>query len=94
MSWAVPEETQFEYGEEIEVRNSKEGERVRVIFLCKTNGNDTKPYIVADISKKAFDNGISFSSSSWSLARKAPPKLSRKEIAEKFWIDEDFIIEV
>lgn len=88
----VPEEPEFEFGEEIEVRDEIGGERKRVIFLCKTTVNDTHQYITADISKKSFDNGAGFHNNSWRFARKAPPKLSRKEIAEKFWVSEDFIL--
>lgn len=88
----VPEEPEFEFGEEIEVRDEIGGERKRVIFLCKTTANDTHQYITADISKKSFDNGARFHNNSWRFARKAPPKLSCKEIAEKFWVSEDFIL--
>ena len=88
----VPEEPEFKYWEEIEVRDEIGGERKRVIFLCKTTANDTHQYITADISKKSFDNGASFHNNSWRFARKAPPRLSRKEIAEKFWVSEDFIL--
>ena len=88
----VPPKPEFEFGEEIEVRDEIGGERKRVIFLCKTTANDTHQYITADISKKSFDNGASFHNNSWRFARKAPPKLSRKEIAEKFWVSEDFIL--
>ena len=88
----VPEEPEFKYWEEIEVRDEIGGERKRVIFLCKTTASDTHQYITADISKKSFDNGASFHNNSWRFARKAPPKLSRKEIAEKFWVSEDFVL--
>lgn len=88
----VPEEPEFEFGEEIEVRDEIGGERKRVIFLCKTTANDTHQYITADISKKSFDNGALFCNTSWRFARKAPPQLTRKEVAEKFWVSEDFIL--
>lgn len=80
----VPPKPEFEFGEEIEVRDEIGAERKRVIFLCKTTANDTHQYITADISKKSFDNGARFHNNAWRFARKAPPKLSRKEIAEKF----------
>ena len=88
----VPEEPEFKYWEEIEVRDEIGGERKRVIFLCKTTANDTHQYITADISKKSFDNGARFNNNAWRFARKAPPKLSRKEIAEKFWVSENFVL--
>lgn len=88
----VPEEPEFEFGEEIEVRDEIGGERKRVIFLCKTTENDTHQYITADISKKSFDNGARFHNNAWRFARKARPQLSRKKIAEKFWVSEDFIL--
>lgn len=86
----VPEEPEFEFGEEIEVRDEIGAERKRVIFLCKTTANDTHQYIIADISKKSFDNGARFHNNAWRFARKARPQLSRKEIADKFWVSEDF----
>ena len=86
----VPEEPEFEFGEEIEVRDQIGEKRKRVIFLCKTTANDTHQYITADISKKSFDNGALFCNTSWRFARKAPPQLTRKEVAEKFWVSEDF----
>ena len=86
----VPEEPEFKYWEEIEVRDEIGAERKRVIFLCKTTANDTHQYIIADISKKSFDNGARFHNNAWRFARKARPQLSRKEIADKFWVSEDF----
>ena len=88
----VPPKPEFEFGEEIEVRDEIGAERKRVIFLCKTTANDTHQYITADISKKSFDNGARFHNNAWRFARKAQPKLSRKEIAEKFWVSEDFVL--
>lgn len=88
----VPPKPEFEFGEEIEVRDEIGAERKRVIFLCKTTSNDTHQYITADISKKSFDNGARFHNNAWRFARKAQPKLSRKEIAEKFWVSEDFVL--
>lgn len=86
----VPEEPEFKYWEEIEVRDQIGEKRKRVIFLCKTTANDTYQYITADMSKKSFDNGALFCNTSWRFARKAPPQLTRKEVAEKFWVSEDF----
>lgn len=88
----VPPKPEFEFGEEIEVRDEIGAERKRVIFLCKTTANDTHQYITADISKKSFDNGARFHNNAWRFARKARPQLSRKEIAEKFWVREDFVL--
>ena len=88
----VPPKPEFEFGEEIEVRDEIGAERKRVIFLCKTTANDTHQYITADISKKSFDNGARFHNNSWRFARKARPKLIRKEVAEKFWVSEDFVL--
>ena len=88
----VPLKPEFKFGEEIEVRDEIGAERKRVIFLCKTTANDTHQYITADISKKSFDNGARFHNNSWRFARKARPKLIRKEVAEKFWVSEDFVL--
>ena len=88
----VPPKPEFKYWEEIEVRDEIGAERKRVIFLCKTTANDTHQYITADISKKSFDNGARFRNNSWRFARKARPKLTRKEVAEKFWVSEDFVL--
>lgn len=87
----IPEEPEFEFWGEIEVRDEMGAGRKRVIFLCKTTANDTHQYITADISKKSFNNGARFHNNAWRFARKAPPQLTRKEIAEKFWVSEDFI---
>ena len=88
----VPLKPEFKFGEEIEVRDEIGAERKRVIFLCKTTANDTHQYITADISKKSFDNGARFHNNSWRFARKAPVQLTRKEVADKFWVSEDFVL--
>ena len=88
----VPQEPEFKYWEEIEVRDQIGEKRKRVIFLCKTTANDTHQYITADISKKSFDNGALFCNTSWRFARKAPVQLTRKEVADKFWVSEDFVL--
>lgn len=88
----VPEEPEFEYGEEIEVSdNWKTWEKV--IFLIKIPWKIEYPYLcVASSDKGIFDQWKIISPCEWRYARKTRSQLTRKEIAEKFWIDKDFIL--
>jgi len=85
----VPEEPEFEYWEEIEVSHDKK-ERNKRIFLIKLV--DTfYPYIcVADGDECFYGTGEKYSTETYKYARKLRPSLTRKEIAEKFWVSEDF----
>lgn len=85
----VPEEPEFEEWEEIEVSHDKK-ERNKRIFLIKLV--DTfYPYIcVADGDECFYGTGEKYRTQTYKYARKRRPSLTRKEIAEKFGIDEDF----
>lgn len=88
----VPEEPEFEYGEEIEV-SYDEIQREKRIFLTKINWNAILPYVcVADYSHDNFISWSVFSTKDRKYARKLKPQLTRKEIAEKFWVSEDFTL--
>lgn len=88
----VPEEPEFEYGEEIEVSDTGT-ERGRRIFLHKVLWNAYSPYICTDWNNlDIFKNWDWFYTNSWKYARKLKPQLTRKEIAEKFWVSEDFTL--
>lgn len=87
----VPEECEFEYGEEVEVSNNGTEWEER-IFLAKIPWNPYDPYVCVDMCEEEdFALWKRFEWSSWEYIRKHKPQLTRKEIAEKFWIDKDFI---
>ncbi len=85
----VPEE-EFERWEIVEVWSNEEDKRVKRIFLCEIAWAKY-PYIcVYDNSQENFLNWKPFLWAEWNKIRKAKWKLTRKEIAEKFWVNEDF----
>ena len=85
----VPEE-EFERWEIVEVWSNAGTRRVKRIFLCEIAWAKY-PYIcVDDNSQENFLNWKPFLWAEWSKIRKAKWKLTRKEIAEKFWVNEDF----
>ena len=88
----VPPKPEFEFGEEIEVGDD-DWRREKRIFLLKIPWNVIDPYVVVEYGdNERFQFGESHDVEVWRFARKAPPKLSRKEIAEKFWVSEDFVL--
>ena len=88
----VPEEPEFEYWEEIEV-GDEDWRREQRIFLLKIPWNVIDPYVVVEWgNNERFQFGGSYDVEVWKFARKVPPKLSRKEIAEKFGVAEDFVL--
>ena len=88
----VPEEPEFEYWEEIEV-GDEDWRRKKRIFLLKIPWNVIDPYVVVERgSNERFQFGESYDVEVWRFARKVPSKLSRKEIAEKFWVSKDFVL--
>lgn len=88
----IPEEIEFEYWEEIEVGDD-DWRREKRIFLLKIPWNVIDPYVVVEWgSNERFQFGGSYDVEVWKFARKAPPNLSRKEIAEKFWVSENFVL--
>ena len=85
----VPEETEFESWEEIEVSHDKR-ERNKRIFLIKL-ADTFYPYTcVADGDECFYGTGEKYRTQTYKYARKLRPSLTRKEIAEKFWVSEDF----
>lgn len=85
----VPEEPEFDYWEEIEVSHDKK-ERNKRIFLIKL-ADTFYPYTcVADGDECFYGTGEKCRTQTYKYARKLRPSLTRKEIAEKFWVSEDF----
>lgn len=88
----VPEEPEFEYWEEIEV-GDEDWRRKKRIFLLKIPWNVIDPYVVVERgSNERFQFGESYDVEVWRFARKPRSYLTRKEIAEKFWVSEDFVL--
>lgn len=87
----VPEEPEFEEWEEIEVSHNKK-ERNKRIFLIKL-ADTFYPYTcVADGDECFYGTGEKYRTQTYKYARKLRPSLTRKEIAEKFWVSEDFVL--
>lgn len=85
----VPEEPEFEEWEEIEVSHDKK-ERNKRIFLIKL-ADTFYPYTcVAEGDECFYGTGEKYRTQTYKYARKRRPSLTRKEIAEKFGVDEDF----
>lgn len=85
----VPEETEFESWEEIEVSHDKR-ERNKRIFLIKL-ADTFYPYTcVAEGDECFYGTREKYRTQTYKYARKLRPSLTRKEIAEKFWVSEDF----
>ena len=88
----VPEEPEFKYWEEIEVGDD-DWRREKRIFLLKIPWNVIDPYVVVEWgSNERFQFGESYDVEVWRFARKPRSSLTRKEIAEKFWVSEDFVL--
>lgn len=85
----VPEEPEFEYWEEIEVSHDKK-ERNKRIFLIKLVDTFYPYTCVADGDECFYGTGEKYRTQTYKYARKRRPSLTRKEIAEKFGVDEDF----
>ena len=88
----VPEEPEFEYGEAIEVKIDEWFPWVERPFIYFAKWNAIHPYITANINKAQFDAWKKFDFQAFRYARKLKPQLTRKEIAEKFWVSEDFTL--
>lgn len=88
----VPEEPEFEFGEEIEVGDD-DWRREKRIFLLRIPWNVIDPYVVVECGdNEKFQLGESHDVEVWRYARKVPTQLTRKEVAEKFWVSEDFVL--
>lgn len=87
----IPEGAQFEHWEEVEVYSQREEKRVKRFFICEAIWAKY-PYICVDIdSEMKFKNWEKFQTGEWDKIRKIP-KLTRKEVAEKFWVSLNFEI--
>lgn len=87
----IPEKSEFKFGDIIEVSNDTECWR-RAPFIAMSLEDREKKYIVAALLRwpePVYDK-VSFYS--YRYARKIKPRLARKEIAEKFWVSEDFVL--
>ena len=86
----VPEESEFERWEMVEVRYWGSDERSKRIFIYEIHWADN-PYVCIDgTSLEDFKEGKKFRVAYRDKIRKIKQELSRKEIAEKFWVNEDF----
>lgn len=84
------EESEFERWEIVEVYNTKQGNRVKGIFICEIPWA-LYPYICVNTSfEKDYLNWKQFCFTSRDQIRKFKSKLTRQEIAKKFLVNEDF----
>lgn len=88
----VPEESEFERWEMVEVYESKIGGRVKKIFICEIPWAQY-PYIcVNECWEEDYLNWKPFWITTRDQIRKFKPRFTRKEIAEKLWVSEDFVL--
>lgn len=86
----VTEESEFKRWEIVEVWHNAEGRRIKRIFICEAVWAKY-PYICVDGSSEGkYLNWKPFLWAERNKIRKFKHKLTRKEIAEKFWVKEDF----
>lgn len=88
----VPEEPEFAEGEWVEVSNDGKNWE-KSLFVHKLSRYSDCPYIcVREWNEPEFKEGFSFDTKTWKYAHKPRPQLTRKEIAEKFGVGEDFTL--
>lgn len=89
----IPEEPEFKYWEEIEVRNEGDDKWWKAIFLFYLPETFGYRYLcVKGYSSTIFKIWGCFETAQRECARKLKQALTRKEIAEKFWVSEDFVL--
>lgn len=89
----VPEEPEFEYGEEIEVWDWSSDKWYKRIFIYKIPWKVWIAYACVSKHKEGdFKSWKTFEVDLRKTVRKLRPQLTRKEIAEKFWVSGDFIL--
>lgn len=89
----VPENPEFEYGEEIDVYSYYDKSWVKAIFISKIPWNVwCKHACVTPSTEEKFKTWETFEVQLWRTARKPCLQITRKEIAEKLWISEDFVL--
>ena len=90
----VPEEPEFKLWEKIEVRNEGDDKWRKAIFLFYLPESFGYRYLcVKGYSSTSFKIWGCFDVAQRECARKLKQTLTRKEVAEKFGIAEDFILE-
>lgn len=90
----VPEEPEFEYSEEVEVKDDCDSKWYKAIFIWYIPWADKNPKYMT-VSSEDFEKCKKheyFTVGVWEYARKLRPQLTRKEIAEKFSVSEDFTL--
>ena len=88
----VPEEPEFEEGEMIEVSDDwKEWER-RIFLYYIPNVPDKYLCVHKNYEGVYLQGWDRYYYQVWLYARKLKSQLTRKEIAEKFWVSEDFTL--
>lgn len=89
----VPEEPEFEYGEKIEVWDWSSDKWYKRIFIYKIPWKVWIAYACVSKHKEGdFKSWKTFEVDLRKTVRKLRPQLTRKEIAEKFWVSGDFIL--
>lgn len=88
----IPEEPEFKEGELIETRD-EQNPRLRRTYLTTIKWKDKNFYLcVSEASLERYKLWLSYNVCAWPYARKLKSQLTRKEIAEKFWVSEDFTL--
>ena len=88
----VPEESKFKRWETVEVYSDYSWKREKRIFICEIPWI-INPYVCVDIlSSERFKKGEEVPVVHRKKIRKLKPTLTRKEVAEKFWVSEDFVL--
>ena len=86
----VPEGPEFKRGEIVEVFSIPSDTWFKRIFVCEIPWA-THPYVCVDgVSSTMFREWKKFNITTRDKIRKIEQKLTRKEIAERFWVNEDF----
>lgn len=89
----VPEEPEFEYGEEIEVRDFTDRKWRKGIFVCKIPWPVSYKFLIVNPhQEKEFREWLEFTTINWKYARKRKNELKRSAVAKKFWVSEDFTL--
>lgn len=86
----VPEESEFKEGDLVEIVDET-GVCNKRIFVAKLPDMVKAPYvIVLKEDEDLYRNNKPYRISRYQYISKLKHKLTRKEIAEKFWVDKDF----
>lgn len=86
----IPEGSKFKRWEVVEVWDRVEKQWKKRYFICEIVWAE-HPYICVDKwGEENFLNWKKFLCAEWGEIRKSKSKLTRQEIAEKFWVNEDF----